>query len=253
MRADPFALQLRCLTTGEVRTKVGERGFRRYLLDRWREETLPVNVIVVEHPEGVCVFDSGQTSQAVAPGYLPRWHPFLRLARFGLSGDDEAGSQLTRLGIDPADVRWLVLSHLHTDHVGGINAFRNAEILVSRTEWRRATGIGGRVRGYLPQHWPRGLTPSLVDFTGPAIGPFSGSYDLTGDGTLSLVPTPGHTPGHMAMVVQAGPQRGYLCSGDLVHSPADLASASPAIADFCATKQLSVLATHDWNAPDLVR
>jgi glyoxylase-like metal-dependent hydrolase (beta-lactamase superfamily II) len=241
-----------CFTTGAVRQKAGERGARRYVLDRWQEETLPVNVFAIEHPEGVCLFDSGQTSRAVSPGYLPRWHPFLRLARFELSAEDEAGSQLRRHGIDPADVRWLVLSHLHTDHVGGIEAFTGAEILVTRTEWRLATGLPGRLRGYLPQHWPAGVRPALVDFTGPPIGPFPGSFDLARDGTLMLVPTPGHTRGHMAMVVRDGSQ-GYLCCGDLVKSRAEMAVTCPAIDEFCTKEGLVALATHDPTAAQLLR
>jgi glyoxylase-like metal-dependent hydrolase (beta-lactamase superfamily II) len=252
MPADPAAIKLRCLTTGEVRQKAGDRGVRRYVLDCWKEDTLPVNVFVIEHPDGVCVFDSGQTARAAAPGYLPRWHPFLRLARFELGPEEEAGSQLARLGIDPADVRWLVLSHLHTDHVGGVDAFRNAEILVTRTEWGLASGLGGRLRGYLPQHWPSGTSASMVDFTGPPIGPFPGSHDVAGDGELMLVPTPGHTRGHMAMIVRGEHGRGYLCCGDLVSSAAALSESSPAIARFCRDHNLIVLTTHDWNAPALL-
>jgi glyoxylase-like metal-dependent hydrolase (beta-lactamase superfamily II) len=246
------SIRVQCLITGAVREKLGERGARRYVLDRWRDETLPVNVFVIEHPKGVCVFDSGQTAQAAIRGYLPRWHPFLRLARFELTAADEAGSQLDARGIDPAAVRWLVLSHLHTDHVGGIDAFTNAEVLVTPSEWRLASGVRGRIRGYLPQHWPAGVTPSIVDFGGPPIGPFPVSHDLAGDGTLLLVPTPGHTPGHMAMLVR-GEEQSYLCCGDLAKSPAQLAHASPAIAEFCRANTVVVLATHDWHAPDLLQ
>ena len=247
MSTDPSAIRIRCLETGEVRAKVGERGLPRYVLDRWRDCTLPVNVFVIEHPQGVCVFDCGQTSRAAAPGYLPRWHPFLRLARFELTAEDEAGSQLRRMGTDPADVRWLVLSHLHTDHVGGIDPFTSAEVLVTRTEWFLATGIRGRLGGYLPQHWPAGLRPSLVDFTDGAVGPFAASRDLLGDGTMRLVPAPGHTPGHMAMIVHTE-RGGYLCCGDLIKTPAEIATACPAIDEFCRRERLTLLAAHDPGA-----
>jgi glyoxylase-like metal-dependent hydrolase (beta-lactamase superfamily II) len=251
MSVDSVAVKPRCLTTGVARQKAGERGVRRYLLDRWQDSALPVNVFVIEHADGVCVFDSGQAARAAAPGYLPRWHPFLRLARFELTEADEAGAQLRRRGIDPAGIRWLVLSHLHTDHVGGIDAFTNAEILVSRTEWRLASGVGGRLRGYLPQYWPAGVAPSLVDFSGPPLGPFEGSLDLAGDGRLVLVPTPGHTAGHMALVVRAG-EHGYLCCGDLVKSPAEMRTAWPEIDEFCRQEGLIVLATHDSAAAQLL-
>ena len=109
----------------------------RYVVDRWRAETLPVHAFLVEHPDGLLLFDTGQTARAAGPGYLPRWHPFLRLSRFELDPGDEVAAQLRRLGVAPGDVRWVVLSHLHTDHVGGLDEFRHGEVIVARVEWER--------------------------------------------------------------------------------------------------------------------
>jgi N-acyl homoserine lactone hydrolase len=223
------------LSTGRVRPKRATRGVRRYLPGGWSDETLPVNVFVVRHPDGLLLFDTGQTPRAARPGYHPGWHPFLRLARFELEPSDEIGGR-----VDPAAIRWVVLSHLHTDHIGGVGAFPAAEVIVSRVEWERAQGISGRLRGYLPQHWPVGR-PVLVDFTGPAVGPFPGSYDVAGDGRLLAVPTPGHTPGHVSLVVR-NDGAGWFLGGDLAHSPGEL---SPAIAEFCRDEHLLVLLTHD--------
>ena len=188
-------MQVRCLTTGRVRGK-RRTGPLRYLPGGWSDETLPVHAFAVDHPDGICLFDTGQTARASRGGYHPRWHPYLRLARFELEPEDEVASQL-----DPLTVRWVVISHLHTDHVGGLSAFAHADVLVSRVEWERAAGMPGRLRGYLPQHWPAGLTPRLVDFSGPAAGPFAASHDVAGDGRLLVVPLPGHTPGHAGLLV----------------------------------------------------
>ncbi|HEU0304427.1 MAG TPA: MBL fold metallo-hydrolase, partial [Gaiellaceae bacterium] len=114
-------MEIRRLTTGRVRGKRRARGPLRYLPGGWSDETLPVHAYAVEHPAGVCLFDTGQTARAARAGYHPRWHPFLRLARFELGPEDEAASQLA-----PESVRWVVLSHLHTDHVGGLPAFTHA-------------------------------------------------------------------------------------------------------------------------------
>ena len=228
-------MEVERLSTGRVRPKRATRGMRRYLPGGWSDETLPVNVFVVRHPDGVLLFDTGQTARAARPGYHPVWHPFLRLARFELEPSDEIGAQL-----DPASVRWIVLSHLHTDHVGGVAAFPAAEVIVSRAEWERAQGVPGRLRGYLPQHWPGG-PPVVVDFTGPAVGPFQGSYDVAGDARLLAVPTPGHTPGHLSLVVRDD-GAGWFLGGDLATSPAGL---PPAIAAFCRDEHLAVLLTHD--------
>lgn len=224
-------MDVRRTATGVVRSKRADRGLRRYLPGGWSEETAPVNAFLVEHPDGRCLFDVGQTARAAEPGYLPRWHPYLRLARFELQPSDEVAAQ-----VDPSTVRWVVLSHLHTDHVGGLASFRGVDVLVSRTEWQRARGLTGRIRGYLPQHWPAGLEPRLVDLDGPAVGPFSASHDVAGDGRLLLVPTPGHTPGHLGMIVR-GERGGWMLAGD--------ARLDAPVATFCESEGLVVLGTHD--------
>ena len=241
-------IRISCVSTGRVRGKAHARGLRRYGPGGWSDQTLPVNVYAIEHPDGVCVFDAGQTARASAPGYLPRWHPFLRLARFELEPHDEAAAQLAGRGLPPRAVRWLVLSHLHTDHAGGVAPFADADVLVTRTEWQRSCGLAGKVRGYLPQHWPAGVVPRLVDFDGPPVGPFTASHDLAGDQQLVLVPAPGHTRGHMAMVVRG--ERTWLLAGDLVHRPDDLAEVAPAVAGWCRAEDVVVLTAHDPD-PDL--
>jgi N-acyl homoserine lactone hydrolase len=240
-------VRVHCLVTGQVRAKAGLRGVRRYVVDEWRDEAIPVNVFLIEHPEGLCLFDAGQTAQAAAPGWFPRWHPFFRLSRFELTPEEEVAPQLRSRGIEPQQIRRIVLSHLHTDHVGGLDAFAHAEVIVSRREWERATGVGGRVRGYLPQRWPRGLEPTLVDFDGGSIGPFHSSFDVAGDGRLLLVPTPGHTPGHAALLVLNG-ERSWLLVGDMAHTAAELDQVAPAVAAWCRAEGVSVLAAHDAAA-----
>jgi glyoxylase-like metal-dependent hydrolase (beta-lactamase superfamily II) len=244
-------VRIHCLSTGRVRPKRGDRGVRRYLVDEWADHTRPVNVFLVEHPEGLCLFDTGQTAEATQPGYFPSLYPFFRLSRFELTPEDEVAAQLPRLGYAPEDVRWVVLSHLHTDHVGGLAPFGGAEVLVSRTEWHDAQGLGGRLRGYLPQYWPRGIDVRPVDFTGPAVGSFPGSHDVAGDGSLVLVPTPGHTRGHMSLLVKDGSDT-FLLGGDAAMAADELAQTAPALADFCERSGAVFLAAHDARAPKLV-
>lgn len=232
------------LQTGVVRTRRARRGPRRYVGRDWSPEAHPVNAYLIEHPDGLCLFDTGQCAAASAPGYLPRWHPFLRLARFELTDDDEVVARLARAGVAPRDVRWVVLSHLHTDHMGGVGAFPHSEVIVSDGEWARARGLAGALRGYLPRRWPRSVTPRLVSPGGPAIGPFPASLDLAGDGGLVVVPTPGHTAGHLALLARGARIR-VLLGGDVVHPGQTLAEAAPEIARFCAREEVAYLGAHD--------
>lgn len=231
------------LRSGVVRGKRGARGPRRYLPGGWSETVLPVQAFLVEHPAGACLFDAG-ASASTAP--LPGMHPYLRLARFELSPEDEIGRQL-----DAVTVRWLVLSHLHTDHVGSVAAFGTSDVIVSRAEWEHARGWRGRARGYVPHHWPNAVTPRLVGPDGPPLGPFRGRLDLAGDGRLVVVPLPGHTAGHLGLLVDTGTAR-LLLAGDAAHSAAELATAQPDVARWCASEGVVVLTAHDPAAPELL-
>lgn len=182
--------------------------------------------------------------RAVRAGYHQWWHPFLRLARFELEPADEAEAQLSALGRDPGQVRWVCLSHLHTDHVGGVSDFPRAEVLVAAGEWERARGRRGLLRGYVPQHWPASVAPRLVHLGGPPVGPFIATHDVAGDGRLLLVPLPGHTPHHMGLLVR-GRHRTWLLAGDLVHSPSALAGTASEVDAFCRRQHVVVLTAHD--------
>jgi glyoxylase-like metal-dependent hydrolase (beta-lactamase superfamily II) len=90
--------------------------------------------------------------------YYPAGHPYYRRSlRFAITEDDEIDRQLGRIGLSPEDVRWVVLTHLHTDHAGGLRHFRDAEIVLSADEWTTARGLRGWARGYLTHPWPRWL------------------------------------------------------------------------------------------------
>jgi N-acyl homoserine lactone hydrolase len=204
-------MRMHAIQTGTVAIKERQRqgvghGLRRTLntlFNRTWTESLPIYTWVIEHPEGILVIDTGETARATEPGYFPWWHPYYKLGlREWVRPEEEIGHQLRALGIAPADVRWVVMTHLHTDHAGGLHHFPKTEILVSRAEHQNATGRGRQLRGYLPQYWPAWFKPTLIDFAPQPCGPFPASYTLTTAGDIHLVPTPGHTLGHLSVIVQ---------------------------------------------------
>ena len=180
------------------RQRVGADDWLRVLktlADSEWTEPLPILAWLIEHPEGLIVVDTGETARATAPGYFPRWHPYYRRCiRLAVEPDDEIGPQLRARGFEPKDVRWVVLTHLHTDHAGGLAHFPDSEIVVTREEFEYATGRRGRLRGYPNRHWPDWLAPTLV----------AAPTALTAAGDVRLEPTPGHTPGHASVTVDTG-------------------------------------------------
>jgi N-acyl homoserine lactone hydrolase len=192
----------------------GKRRLLHTIRDSEWTEPLPIYAFAIEHPEGVIVVDTGETAGASQRGYFPSWHPGVRAFHEWVEPEQEIGPQLERLGISRGDVRWVVMTHLHTDHAGGLHHFPGTEILVTRTELEFASGLRGRLRGYVANtHWPTWFRPTLLELEPEPLGPFPLSQRLTEAGDITLVPAPGHTPGQIAVLVDEGDQTVFL-AGD---------------------------------------
>jgi len=214
-------LKIHPIRTGFVQVRRPQREARNkgllrmtdMLFDEQWTEWLPIYAWLIEHEEGLILVDTGETSRVHERGYHPAWHPFYRRAsRFSVHPDEEIGPQLQALGIAPRDVGEVVLTHLHTDHAGGLRHLTNSKCWVSPGEWRRALGLGGRLQGYLPHRWPKWWQPDFIHFENCPLGPFEQSMTLTRRGDVLIVPTPGHTPHHVSVVV-IGPVSFFL-AGD---------------------------------------
>jgi glyoxylase-like metal-dependent hydrolase (beta-lactamase superfamily II) len=189
----------------------------------------PINVYVIEHRDGLVIFDTGQDRASVTdPGYFPGGSvglAYRRLARFDIPETDTFAAGLSRLGYGPGDVTHAVVSHLHQDHIGGVGQIPQAELLVAADEWRSLQRPFPEVRGLLRRHIDiPGLRWSPVDFSrlDPALerqrlAPFRHARDIFGDGSLVLLPTPGHTPGSMSLFVRRDDGPPLLLVGDLTY------------------------------------
>nr|WP_092887195.1 N-acyl homoserine lactonase family protein [Actinopolymorpha cephalotaxi] len=227
---DPIA-DVSVLSTGSVVIRpehVGPTKLNTYVWlatsRRWTK-SLPINVYVVEHRDGLVLFDTGQDRASVTDaGYFPgglNGLVYSRLSRFSIAEDQTLTAGLARLGHDVRDVRTAVISHLHQDHIGGLRELGHAHLLVSRPEWATLAKPFPEARGLMPRHIDLpGLRWNPVDaepLGDAAVAPFTHGHDVFGDRSVVLLPTPGHTPGSLSMLVRRLDRRPLLMVGDLTY------------------------------------
>ena len=188
----------------------------------------PIYAWVIVHEEGVIVVDTGETHKTSVKGYLPKWHPYYALAvDFDVKPEDEIGPQLLKLGINPEkDVKKVIMTHMHTDHAGGLHHFPNSEIIIDKNEFKSASGLKGILAGYLPHRWPKWLKPKLIDLPNDPYFAFNRSMAITKDGKVMIVATPGHVENHISVIAQVDGLN-YFLAGDTSYTQENLLNEMP--------------------------
>jgi N-acyl homoserine lactone hydrolase len=219
------------ISTGTVRIRPehpygGRKPLYWWLMTsrRWTPSR-PINVYVIEHAKGLILFDTGQDRASVTDAtYFPGGVAGLlynRLARFDIGADDTLTAQLAALGYAPADVDTAIVSHLHQDHIGGLPELTDSDLLVSAAEWaelaRPVPELRGFLRGHIELPGLKWHQVSLEPTDDPALKPFTESLDVMGDGSLVLLPTPGHTAGSMSLLIRRTDRPPLLLAGDLTY------------------------------------
>jgi glyoxylase-like metal-dependent hydrolase (beta-lactamase superfamily II) len=155
------------------------------------------NCYLMHHTQGWLLWDTGVTD-AIADmpnGAAPsdpraiHWYRPKTLA-----------AELNAVGVKPSDIKYLAISHTHPDHVGNVEMFPQAMLLVQKAEyeWPNPLGVGR----FKPEHPVKTL---------------EGDHDVFGDGSVTILSTPGHTPGHQSLVVKLPETGAIVLSGDAVH------------------------------------
>lgn len=176
-------------------------------------QDMSVRSYLVVHPEGVLLWDTG-IADAIAsrPDGERIVDPIVFRVPKTLS------SQLAEIGHSPADVDVLGFSHLHIDHLGNLDQFPQARVVMQQAEYDAAHGPNPEQIDYIPE------TYAALDKE--KIQTVVGDYDVFGDGTVVMEPLPGHTPGHQGLLVNLRESGPILLATDIAYSAQDYADAA---------------------------
>ncbi len=154
---------------------------------------MAVPCYLVEHPRGTLVWDTG----------LP----------FGPDAETTLESQLAELGYSFGDITYVAMSHMHGDHAGNANAFRDSIWLAREAE--RDYAFSGATEGV---GWGTPEIYSALEDSETIVIEGDDDHDVFGDGRVVIVSTPGHTPGHQVLLVDLAETGPIVLSGDLYHT-----------------------------------
>jgi N-acyl homoserine lactone hydrolase len=118
--------------------------------------------------------------------------------------------QLTRLKLTPGQIKFVGISHYHGDHTGQVASFPDATLLIGKGDWDLLADPKSNAEHHPARfaHWIDG---------GGKVDPVSGDRDIFGDGSVIMLNTPGHTPGHHSLIVNLKERGPIMLSGDLAH------------------------------------
>jgi N-acyl homoserine lactone hydrolase len=186
--------------------------------DSW--VVVPVPAYLIHHPGiGPILVDTGLHASVAT-------NPRDNLGRFSsrhyrLEEGGDVVSQLRQRGIAPGDVAVVVLTHLHEDHASAVSAFPESIFVLSSQEWEAATTESmPLLHGYRRSHYDYAFDFNAIDFNGELIesyGPFGRTFDLFADGSVRLAFTPGHSAGHLSVILRL-PRRDFVVVGDAAYT-----------------------------------
>lgn len=200
-------VKIHAISTGMVSVKTrfresskkGMMAMADFLFDKTFTEWLPIWVWVIDHPEGIFIIDTGINANIKNSGYFKKSGMFAnwfnkKMFKFSIDKEQEIDKQLLKIGIHPDNVKAVILTHLHLDHIDGLRYFPKTKIMVSKQEWENPFGD-------IPKLYPGWFNPILFELDGKYQN-FGNALYLTDSRDLIAIHTPGHTYGSISVVLK---------------------------------------------------
>jgi glyoxylase-like metal-dependent hydrolase (beta-lactamase superfamily II) len=163
---------------------------------------LAANCYLIRHPQGYLLWSTGVADKFFqTPGGIPS-HDF----RPNWTRSSTLARQLKELHVNSSDIRYIGIANSHVDHVGNLEMFPEAIVLMQESEWEFAKTQGSR-----------GAPGQAIFNPDHPMKKLEGDYDIFGDGTAKLIATPSVTPGNQSLLVKLRKTGAILLSGDVIH------------------------------------
>ncbi|WP_416864911.1 MAG: MBL fold metallo-hydrolase [Imperialibacter sp.] len=202
---------------------------------------------VIQHPKhGVILFDTGYAKRFFSSTSSYPYKLYRAFTPVFIKPEEEAAAQLIADGIPPEDVRYIIVSHFHADHIGGLKDFPNARFICDRAAYgdiKGKSGLTALKKGFLPTQMPEGFE-ERTDFLDiekgvskdEHLGPL---HDLFEDGTILLTRLDGHAKGQLGALLATEKGRVFLIS--------DAAWLKPAYTDLKLPHPIVRLFFNSWD------
>jgi N-acyl homoserine lactone hydrolase len=155
------------------------------------------NCYLIRHAKGLLLWDTGQPDEIAGKPDGVETAGGAIIAR----RTKTLVAQLAQIKLKPSDITYVAISHSHGDHIGNIALFPKSTILMQQAEWDFA--FADPAKSPLP--------------ASQKVEKLNGDYDVFGDGSVMILSTPGHTPGHESLLVMLHKTGPVLLSGDAAH------------------------------------
>ncbi len=203
----------------------------RSLLSGNPAATVPIPSYLIRHPSaGAILVDTGLHPSIATD---PKGNFGSLGTRFGhprLEPGADVPAQLRRRDLDPGEIPVVVMTHMHLDHSSAISEFPNSTFVLSETEWEAAaSGPRPLLNGYRRPHFDYAFDYRTVDFDRGGIdsyATFGRCFDLFGDGSIRLAYTPGHSAGHVSVILRLA-ERDFVIGGDVSYTKGQLDGTAP--------------------------
>jgi glyoxylase-like metal-dependent hydrolase (beta-lactamase superfamily II) len=176
------------------------------IIEKGTKMEMAVPCYLIKHPsKGTMVWDAGLNDAIASEKDGVEFYDGV----FNLSVKKTMLSQLAEVGVKPAQVTYFAPSHLHVDHSGNANYFADSTLLMQQAEYQVAFSKDAANYGFDINNYSALKDAKRI--------PLQGDHDVFGDGSVIILSTPGHSPGHQSLYLKLPETGAVILSGDLYH------------------------------------